>query len=149
MSAQGSWSRLDEEYYTLQKYEQPSENGLTAAMEDYLEMICRLAEETGFARVHELAEHLHVRDSSASKMAGKLAGRGLLRFERYGLLVPTEEGWQTGRYLLWRHETLLRFFQALGGGEDQLARVEPVEHFLDRQTVENLQKLTEKMENLP
>ena len=142
---------MSEEFYTLQEYTHLTEDGLTAAMEDYLEMICREAREsgTGCARVNELAERLHVRPSSASKMAAKLSGQGLLRYERYGVLYPTAEGWSVGQYLLRRHEILLRFFRALNGGEDQLRRVEPVEHFLDRETVENLRRLTERMENFP
>lgn len=138
---------MAEDFHTLKEYEHPGENGLTAAMEDYLEMICRKAGGTGCVRVHELAESLHVRTSSASKMASKLAKLGLLRFERYGLLYPTEAGWQAGDYLLWRHDVLLRFFRALNGETDPLRQVEPVEHFLDRKTVENLLRLTEKMEN--
>ena len=138
---------MTEDFYTLKEYEQPGESGLTAAMEDYLEMICRQATDLGYARVHELAEQLHVRTSSASKMAAKLAERGFLRFERYGLLYPTAEGWSIGHYLLWRHDVLLRFFRLLNGAADQLRRVEPVEHFLDRETVKNLQTLSEKMEN--
>lgn len=134
-----------EGFYTLKGYARNEPEGLSPAMEDYLEMICRLCREAGVARVSELAQTLHVRPSSASKMVANLREAGYLSFERYGYIVPTARGEEMGRYLLQRHRVLHSFFCLLNGSEEELRQVEKIEHFIDRRTVENLARLTEKL----
>lgn len=94
----------DKEFYTQMGYRLQNAGGLTDTMEDYLEMIARCAQETGYVRMNQLAERLHVRPSSASKMVGKLKELGLLDFEKYGLIGMTEEGRTVGQALLRRHD---------------------------------------------
>ena len=134
------------EFYTLKGYRLQNGGDITEAMEDYLEMICRHIQENGYIRIHFLAEQLHVRPSSASKMVGKLRAMGLVEFEKYGLIIPTERGMAVGRYLLWRHDVLHRFFRLLNHSDCQLEQVEKVEHFMSRETMENLEKLTIRLE---
>ena len=134
------------EFYTLKGYRLQNGGDITEAMEDYLEMICRHIQENGYIRIHFLAEQLHVRPSSASKMVGKLREMGLVEFEKYGLIIPTERGMAVGRYLLWRHDVLHRFFRLLNHSDCQLEQVEKVEHFMSRETMENLEKLTIRLD---
>ena len=134
------------EFYTLKGYRLQNGGDITEAMEDYLEMICRHIQENGYIRIHFLAEQLHVRPSSASKMVGKLREMGLVEFEKYGLIIPNERGMAVGRYLLWRHDVLHRFFRLLNHSDCQLEQVEKVEHFMSRETMENLEKLTIRLE---
>ena len=100
----------DKGFYTQMGYRLQNAGGLTDTMEDYLEMIARCAGEAGYVRINQLAEKLHVRPSSASKMVGKLKELGLLDFEKYGLISMTEEGRAVGQALLRRHDILHRFF---------------------------------------
>ena len=134
------------EFYTLKGYQLQNGGDITESMEDYLEMICRHIQENGYIRINFLAEQLHVRPSSASKMVGKLREMDLVTFEKYGLIVPTEKGSAVGRYLLWRHDVLHRFFCLLNQSECELEQVEQVEHYMNRETVENLDRLTKRME---
>ena len=134
------------EFYTRKGYRLQNGGDIPEAMEDYLEMICRHIQENGYIRIHFLAEQLHVRPSSASKMVGKLREMGLVEFEKYGLIIPTERGMAVGRYLLWRHDVLHRFFRLLNHSDCQLEQVEKVEHFMSRETMENLEKLTIRLE---
>ena len=85
------------DFYTQKGYQMRSQHALTGAMEDYLEMICRQAEADGCARIGLLAEGLNVRPSSASKMVYQLRALGLVAFEKYGLIQPTEKGRSVGR----------------------------------------------------
>ena len=114
------------DFYTQKGYQMRSQHALTGAMEDYLEMICRQAEAAGCARIGLLAEGLHVRPSS---------------------IQPTEQGWSVGRWLLHRHEVLHRFFCMLNGSTDELELVEQVEHYLNEDTVRNLEALLERLEH--
>ena len=121
----------DSGFYTMKEYQQAGAEGLTSSMEDYLEMLCRLQREGRPLRVNVL---------------GNLKGLGYIDFQKYGAVAVTEKGLREGEYLLHRHQVLHRFFCALNGTEDELEQVEKVEHFMDRVTVGNLERLLGKME---
>ncbi len=131
-------------FYTLKGYSLLEQTKITSSMEDYLEMICRLQHDEQPVRIKELAECLHVKPSSASKMASNLKSQGLVEFEKYGTVTLTEDGMQLGEYLLFRHEVLHRFFCYINQKTDELEQVEKVEHFMNPQTVYNIQKWMNK-----
>lgn len=131
-------------YYTLKGYSLLEHIQITYSMEDYLEMICRLCHDGSPARISDLAKRLHVRPSSASKMAANLKDHGLVRFEKYGTVTPTEAGLQLGGYLLFRHRVLHDFFCFVNDSTNELEQVEKVEHFIDPKTVYNLKKWLDK-----
>lgn len=134
------------DFYTQKGYDRKNHNDLSRAMEDYLEMICRTAKTNEYARVNAIAAQLNVTPSSASKMASKLREKGFVDFEPYGILRPTEKGWETGRYLLRRHEVLHRFFCLVNQSENELELVEQIEHYINRKTIDNMEKLMERLE---
>ncbi len=131
-------------FYTLKGYSLLEHTEITSSMEDYLEMICRLHRNGQPVRIKELAECLHVKPSSASKMTGNLRQQGLVRFEKYGTVSLTEDGLELGEYLLFRHDVLLRFFCYINQNSDELEQVEKVEHFIEPETVYNIQKWLDK-----
>lgn len=133
-------------FYTMKEYQRADAKGLTSSMEDYLEMICRLRAEGVPVRVNVLAACLHVRPSSVSKMLGNLKSLGYIDFHKYGAVMVTEKGMKEGEYLLHRHQVLHRFFCAVNGTEDELEQVEKIEHFMNRETVENLERLLARMD---
>lgn len=126
------------DFHTQKSYDAAGKNGLTAAMEDYLEMICRLCGQEGYTRVHQLADYLNVKPSSASKMVDNLKALGFVQGEKYGCIKPTEEGLETGDYLLYRHSLLNRFLCRINGTTEELEQVEKIEHFMDERTVRNI-----------
>lgn len=135
----------EEGFYTLKGYNLMEHGLLTAAMEDYLEMIYRMqAEEQGVVRVSALAAALHVKPSSASKMAGNLRGRELIRFPRYGYITLTGTGQKVGEYLLRRHQVVHRFLCVVNGTQGELEECEKIEHFLSPRTVLNLERFLEE-----
>ena len=78
-------------FYTIKGYQIQEGAELTPAMEDYLEMICRLMETHTVVRLGELAEVLHVKPSSASKMIRLLSETGYINAEKYGYILLTEK----------------------------------------------------------
>lgn len=131
---------MEDGYHTLKGYELFDKARVTATMEDYLEMICRLSQEGGFARISDLARRLNVQPSSASKMVRLLREEKLVTFQRYGVVKLTEEGLDLGEYLLRRHRVLNKFLCRLNHTQDELKQVERIEHFVTRETVENLEQ---------
>ena len=118
-----------EGYYTMKGFQRQRRDSVTAAMEDYLEMICRVCREKGEARVNMLGLVLHVKPSSVSRMARSLQEAGWISFARYGRIEPTEKGWELGGYLLHRHQVIYDFLCVLNGNENQLEQTERIEHF--------------------
>jgi len=134
----------DSDFRTVRGYQLANrrEGQLTPALEDYLEMAYRLCVENGYARVGKLAELLHVKPSSASKMISKLSDLGFLQYDRYEIIRLTEAGRVEGGYLLRRHETLENFLTMIGSA-NPLEETELVEHSLSASTVSDLRDLTE------
>lgn len=124
-----------DEFYTLKGYSLMKTGEITAAMEDYLEMIYRLYCNKEMIRIKKISEILHVRPSSASKMAGLLKKSDYIEFEKYGVITLTQKGKAMGAYLLYRHEILHQFFCRINHSDNELILVEKVEHFIDQETV--------------
>ena len=120
---------------------------LTESMEDYLEMIYRLAREKGYTRMGDLAAALNVQPPSASKMVQKLAEMGYLQFEKYGVIELSKKGSEHGQYLLKRHETLERFLAIIGVKEQLLEETEKIEHYISPETIGKIMLLIKFMEN--
>lgn len=133
------------DFYTQKGYELHSTDDLTASMEDYLEMICRMLKEQDVVRIQALSEKLHVKPSSASKMVNSLKERGYISFQKYGYLTATPKGIEIGEYLLYRHDILHQFLCVLNHSENELEQVEKIEHFMNRETIANLQLLLENL----
>jgi len=136
-----------DDFYTLRGYQTNETVELTPAMEDYLEMIYRLLQSRDVVRIGELSQMLHVKPSSASKMIQQLKHFGFVRSEKYGYIQLSEKGYLEGRYLLYRHEVIQRFLCLLNESENELEEVEKIEHFLSPKTIENLAKLSSRLEN--
>lgn len=130
-------------FYTLKGYQKGAPESMTASMEDYLEMICRLLLSEEVVRVSQLALMLHVQPSSASKMVKNLKDNGYLLSERYGYIRLTDKGKDAGDYLLFRHDILNRFLCLINQSEDELEQVEKIEHFINKETIYNIEKFLE------
>jgi Mn-dependent DtxR family transcriptional regulator len=124
------------DFHTFSEYMKKEDNALTASMEDYLEMIYRLSLNTGFTRIHELSEALHIQPPSATKMVQRLSEIKLLKYEKYGVLILEEEGKLMGEMLLKRHNTIEEFLRILDIPElNILMETEKIEHTLSSETV--------------
>jgi len=132
------------EFYTVRGYHLLEQNKrhITPAMEDYLEMIYRCGLKEGYIRINRLAQLLNVRASSASKMVQKLGSHGLMKYEKYGTLVLSDEGKEIGKFLLERHNIIEKFLRFLGCSEENiLKQTELIEHNLNNETIHRLELL--------
>lgn len=125
-------------FYTLKGYSMRGGSPVTYAMEDYLEIMYRLYDAGEDIRIKKLSEILHVRPSSASKMAVLLKSEELVDFQRYGRITLSEKGKALGEYLLFRHNVLNGFLCCVNGSSDELSTVEKIEHYIDEKTVKNI-----------
>lgn len=131
----------DNEFHTMWGYEKQilDEKSITSSMEDYLEMLYRCKMDGfDYMRLNKLAELLHVRSSSASKMMQKLGKLELIDYEKYSIIRLTELGEKVGRFLLNRHNTIEKFLRVLTGGNYVLLETELIEHVLSASTLEDI-----------
>ncbi len=127
---------MENDFKTFSEYMKKEDNSLTASMEDYLEMIFRLSQSTGFVRIHELSEALSVQPPSATRMVQKLSELGLIKYERYGYIMLEDDGASLGGLLLKRHNTIEALLKILGvAPRDILSETEKAEHTLSGETV--------------
>jgi Mn-dependent DtxR family transcriptional regulator len=126
----------DNDFHTFSEYMKKKDNMLSASTEDYLEMIFRLSENTGFTRIHELSEALNVHPPSATRMVQRLGKMNILKYEKYGVIILLDEGKKLGALLLKRHRTVESFLRLLNVPEEKLLKeTEKVEHTLGGETI--------------
>jgi len=128
-------------FYTLTGYNIKDKCNLTSAMEDYLEMIYRIKIQKNNIHIKDIAKNLNVRPSSASKMCTRLKEKNLITCKKYGEIKLTKKGLNYGKYFYRRHNILVTFFKMLNKESYCLKQVEKVEHFLDKKTIKNIEKL--------
>ena len=136
----------NDKFYTLKGYAMQDNNFITSAMEDYLEMIYRIHLNHEVVRTGALAQKLNVKPSSASKMVNNLKKHSLISNEKYGYIKLTDNGLKLGKYLVFRHEILHRFLCHINKTENELEQVEKIEHFINPETVQNIEKFLEKFD---
>src|SRR4051812_14273121 len=84
---------------------------ISSSLEDYLETIYLLVQESGFARVKEIAKARAVKAASVSIALRRLAELDLVRYERREYVALTPAGEKLGRRVFSRHRLLTRFFE--------------------------------------
>ncbi len=116
-------------------------------VEDYLERIHELFSRKGYARSVDVAQELGVSQSSVCAMVQKLAGAGLLNYEKYRGMTLTEEGTRVAQSIHQRHMILKRFLSLLGISQKaQEQDIEGLEHHISEETVQALARLSDGLD---
>jgi DtxR family transcriptional regulator, Mn-dependent transcriptional regulator len=145
----------NKEFHTVRGYQllEQNERLLTSSMEDYLEMIYRNFLSEGYMRINMLSEMLNVKPSSATKMVQKIAKLGFLEYEKYGIILLTQQGRELGEFLLNRHNIIQRFLEIIAidnkAKENILIETELIEHNISAGTLLNLKILNEFFHEKP
>ncbi|MBM7692565.1 Mn-dependent DtxR family transcriptional regulator [Peribacillus deserti] len=122
----------------------------TPSMEDYIEIIYKLIEEKGYARVSDIAEMLSVHPSSVTKMVQKLDLEGYLIYEKYRGLILTPKGKKVGKRLVYRHDLLEQLLRIIGVKEENIyTDVEGIEHHLSWDSIDRIGDLVQLFEENP
>jgi Mn-dependent DtxR family transcriptional regulator len=132
------------EFHTVRGYQllEKNKKELTSAMEDYMEMIYRNCLKDGYIRINLLAELLHVKAASASRMVQKLGELGFLNYKKYGIIILSENGKQLGEYLLERHHIIENFLKIINCEDDLLQQTELMEHSINPRTLDKIEILS-------
>jgi DtxR family Mn-dependent transcriptional regulator len=119
-------------------------------VEDYLEAIYVLIQRKGYARTKDIARELRVSPASVTEMLHKLAGLGLVSYERYAPVRLLKRGERLAKAVKTRHDTLTKLFKiVLVSGRTAEEDACNVEHVLSPETIEQLTKFVEFVECAP
>src|SRR5512138_1986475 len=104
--------------------------GLSASLEDYLEVIFHLEQSNRVARAKDIADQLKVQRASVTGALKALAGRGMINYSPYSYITLTDAGRVIARDVIRRHRTLKEFFMSTLqlGPEDAEANACRIEH---------------------
>lgn len=107
-----------------------------ALLEDYAEMIGDLLDETGEARVADIAERMGVSQPTATKSVARLKREGLATSRPYRGVFLTPEGAELAARVRARHQTVLEFLILMGVPEDVAELdAEGIEHHVSQVTL--------------
>ncbi len=104
--------------------------------EDYVEVIADLIDETGEARVVDIAARLGVSHVTVTKTVDRLQREGFVTSRPYRSIFLTEAGRQKAESIRRRHAIVLRFLLAIGVSvETAHADAEGIEHHVSEETL--------------
>jgi len=83
---------------------------LSASLEDYIEAIYHIITKKQVARSKDIATRLDVSRASVTEAIRTLAKKGLINYAPYEPITLTGSGKTTAEDVIFRHETLKRFF---------------------------------------
>lgn len=87
-----------------------NKQALSASLEDYMEAIYHIIDEKLVARSKEIAARLDVSRASVTEALRALSKKGLINYAPYEAITMTEKGRKVAEDVIFRHETLKRFF---------------------------------------
>jgi DtxR family Mn-dependent transcriptional regulator len=125
--------------------------GLSASLEDYLEVIFHLEQSNRVARAKDIADHMNVQRASVTGALKALAKRGLINYSPYSFVTLTTPGRDAAREVIHRHGVLKEFFMNTLqlGAEDAEANACRIEHAIDPTAFERLVRFLEFMSICP
>ena len=97
-------------------------NDLSASLEDYLEAIFNIADESKIARSKDIAKMLGVSKSSVTGALRVLKEKGLANHKPYGYVTLTQAGQAAAAEIARKHSILKSFFVNVLGVEADIAQ---------------------------
>lgn len=125
--------------------------GLSASLEDYLEVIFHLEQANRVARAKDIAGQMSVQRASVTGALKALALRGLINYSPYSTITLTSLGRDIARDVIQRHEALKDFFvTVLQLDPDQAeANACRIEHAIDPAAIHRLIRFLEFLKVCP
>lgn len=123
---------------------------MTESLEDYLEMIGLLINESGAARVSDIALRMSVSKPSVHNALHELTDRGFINHEPYGAIELTQAGKSVSKKIFERHMLLKSFLMNVLKVSDSAAERDAclLEHDLSEETLEAVKKFMANNNNL-
>lgn len=126
------------------KFERIRKAHHSEVMEDYVEMIADLIDETGEARAVDLAARFGVKSPTVNATVQRLQREGLVDTKPYRSIFLTDEGAKLAQACKERHQIVNDFLVSLGVPSDVAdADAEGMEHHISDLTLSLFKKATQ------
>ena len=124
---------------------------LSASLEDYIEAIYHIIEEKLVARSKEIAARLDVSRASVTEALRALSKKGLINYAPYEAITLTDKGRKVAEDVIFRHETLKRFFIEVLALDENIAEEGAcrVEHAAPQEVINRMINFIEFMKQCP
>ena len=121
---------------------------ISAASQDYLEVLLELSEEEHSVRSIDVAKRIGVSRASVNKAIGVLKESGFVEQEKYSEITLTGEGIRAAKAVLKRHSTLKQFLTEVLHVSEEIAENDAcrMEHVISLETLEKLQIFLQQRE---
>jgi len=117
----------------------------TEIAEDYTEMIAELINDTGEARVVDLAERFGVTSPTVNSIIRRLVRDGFVESKPYRSIFLTDKGKKLAEFCKKRHEIVLNFLISLGVDlETAKNDAEGIEHHVSSETLKVFENFVKK-----
>jgi len=130
-----------------------NKTALSAAQQDYIEVIYRLEQELGDTdvRISDIADRLGTRRPTVTRTVKKLTETGLVDHPTRGGVQLTATGRRIAGEIVHRHDDLVRFLVEILGLPDRVAQADAgqIEHGLSPASAQRLHEFLEFFDTLP
>lgn len=125
--------------------------GLSASLEDYLQVIFHLEQSNRVARAKDIADQMGVRRPSVTGALKILADRRLIHYSPYSSITLTGEGREIALDFIHRHRILKEFFTSTLQLDCEHAELNAcrIEHAIDSIAVERLVRFVHFLKSCP
>ncbi len=115
---------------------------LTASLEDYLEIIYILKQNSISVGITDIAHALSISKPSVNKAVNALKNKGFVFQEKYGKIDLTAEGEKAAKSIYKKHKILSRFLSEVLGLSSKTAEIDAckIEHILSCETISGIEK---------
>jgi Mn-dependent DtxR family transcriptional regulator len=129
----------------MEVWKQFEENSITHSAAHHLLAVMELREKRGYARVTDVAKHLHITTGSASTNLKSLKSRGLIAEDENRFLTLSNEGESLAHAVIARKKVLERFLIDVLKVHPEQAEIDAckTEHLISAETTRKLQAFVE------
>lgn len=117
--------------------------GLSASLEDYLEVILNLIQEKNEAKASDIALKMDVKKASVTDALKALSKKELIEYEPYKPIILTKKGKLFADKIIERHDVLSVFFEDILGLDKSEATENAcrVEHVISAKALDRIKVL--------
>lgn len=110
---------------------------LSSSLEDYLEIIYILMQNSDSVGITDIAKALSISKPSVNKAINLLKEKGYICQEKYGKIIFTDKGINTAKSVYKKHNMLTVFLKDVLGVSKKTAEIDAckVEHVLSNETI--------------
>ena len=118
---------------------------------EYLEAMYILMRRKGIIRIKDLAKILRIKPSSVVEYLDRLSKKGLVHYEKYGLITLTDKGLKVAREIYKRHVALKEFLMLLLKIPEDVAEEDAcyIEHGIHEITLDRIMKFLKFVKECP